>query len=141
MLKGTSSSDHGETSSTKIFNPGPEMKPLNKASIPAWSVDHSLRMLTHRHCYGVVTTICLSATSSLPRTQRSRTRRLGSASRVPSARGAEGPGLRSSPSDFLFCLAEFLANWKLRLNRLSSRHHSNDDECASAGCGPRTMQG
>ena len=59
-----------------IFNPGPEMKPLNKASIPAWSVDHSLRMLTHRHYYGDVTTLCSSATSSLPRTQRSRTRRL-----------------------------------------------------------------
>ena len=38
-----------ETSCTEIFNPGPEMKPLNKASIPAWSVDHSLQMLIHRH--------------------------------------------------------------------------------------------
>jgi len=26
------------------------MKPLNKASIPAWSVDLSLHMQTHRHC-------------------------------------------------------------------------------------------
>ena len=51
----------------EIFNPGPEMKPLNKASIPAWSVDHNLRMLTHRHYYGVVTTICSSATASMLR--------------------------------------------------------------------------
>ena len=59
----------------KNLQPRPIDEPLNKASIPAWSVDHSLRMLTHRPYYGVVTTFCSSATSSLPRTQQSRTRR------------------------------------------------------------------
>ena len=45
---------------------------------------------------------------------------LGSASREPSARGAEGPGLKSNPNDFLFSLADAFACWKLRLKRLSS---------------------
>jgi len=39
---------------------------------------------------------------------------------VPSARGAEGPGLKSSPNDFLFSLADAFACWKLRLK--SYRH-------------------
>ena len=76
MLRKMPSSDRGETSYKIIFNPGLEKKPLNKASIPAWSVGHSLQMHNHRHYYGVVTTIYLSATSSFPQNQRSRTRRL-----------------------------------------------------------------
>ena len=57
MLRKIPSRDRGETFYTRIFNLGPEKKPLNKASIPAWSVGHSLQMHTHRHYYGVVTTL------------------------------------------------------------------------------------
>ena len=75
MLRKVPSKDCGETSYTRTLYPGPEMKLLPKDSIHAWFVGHSLMMHIRRHYSGVVTTICSSATSSLPKTQRSRTRR------------------------------------------------------------------
>ena len=75
MLRKVPSKDRGETSYTRTLYPGPEMKLLPKASIHAWFVGHSLMMHIRRHYSGVVMTICSSATSSLPKTQRSRTRR------------------------------------------------------------------
>ena len=108
--------------SIEAFPPRTKLKPLRKNSILAWSVGHNLKKPTHHHCSGVATTI-------------------SSTSRVPSSRGAEGPGLKSNPHDFLFSFAEALAYWKLRLKRLSSRHQSNDDGSAFSGCGPRTIQG
>jgi len=76
MLRKVPSKDRGETSYTRTLYPGPEMKLLPKASIHAWFVGHSLMMHIRRHYSGVVTTICSSATSSLPKTQRSRTRKI-----------------------------------------------------------------
>ena len=75
MLRRMPSSDLGEISYTKIFNPSPSPKPLLKASTLAWSVDLSLLMPTHLLCYGVVTTIYSSATISLQKSQLRRTRR------------------------------------------------------------------
>ena len=58
---------------------------------------------------------------------------IGFCIREPSARGAEGPGLKYSPNDFLFSLAEAFACWKLRLKRASSRHQSSDVGSAFSG--------
>ena len=75
MLKRMPSSDPGEIFCTIIFNPGPRLKLLSKASILAWCADHILRMLTRLHCSGVMKTVCSSATTSSPKTQLQRTRR------------------------------------------------------------------
>ena len=61
---------------TEIFHPGIRLKLLSKASILAWCADHNLRMLALLHYSGVVKTVCSSATTSLPKTQLQRTRRI-----------------------------------------------------------------
>ena len=48
------SRDLGVISSIEAFNPRTELKPLLKASILAWSVDHSLRMLIPLHYSGAL---------------------------------------------------------------------------------------
>ena len=71
MLRKVPSKDRGETSYTKTLYPGLEMKLLPKASIHAWSEDHSLMMHIRRHYSGVVTTVSSSATFSSPNSQQS----------------------------------------------------------------------
>ena len=61
---------------TEIFHQEIKLKLLSKASILAWCADHSLRMLIRPHYSGVVMTICASATTSTPKTQPKRTRRI-----------------------------------------------------------------
>ena len=69
----------GEIFSFEIFNPRTELKPLLRVSTPVWSVDHSLPMPTHHHCYGVVKIIFSSAIFSMQRHRPKRTSRVSDA--------------------------------------------------------------
>ena len=76
MQRRMQSSAHGEIFYIGICSLSRSLKPLHKASTPAWSKDQSLRMPTLHACYGVAKTISLSATISLPRSQLRRTRKI-----------------------------------------------------------------